>query len=84
MSVLSSAEFIHNNSNQVAINFPEIKHVAEWIRDQMLLQQYDKKKWSTHELHPVVELGEEEMVVNWIFTIDLLNFSFWTCNVLAT
>jgi hypothetical protein len=83
MSVLSSAEFIHNNSSQVAINLPEIKHVSEWIRDQMMLQQYDKKKWSAHELHPVVKLGEEEKVVNWIFTVDLLNFSFWTCKVLS-
>jgi hypothetical protein len=81
MGVVDSAQFIHLNSSQVHINLQQIQKVGDWIRDQMLVQDYDKKKWSTHELHPVVEIGKEELVVNWIFTVDLLNFSFWTGDV---
>jgi len=36
---------------------------------------YDGATWSTHELHPKVKSGK---TVEWIFLVDLLNFSFFS------
>lgn len=36
---------------------------------------YDTTAWSTHELHPKSKSAE---TVEWIFLIDLLNFSFFS------
>ena len=51
---------------------------AETLATAMQEQSWSTSNWREHELHPRVEdLGSEEAVLNFIFTMDLLNFSFW-------
>jgi hypothetical protein len=43
----------------------------------MSKKEYSTKSWSKHELHPK---EKDESTVAFIFTMDLLNFSFWSEN----
>ncbi|KIW98082.1 uncharacterized protein Z519_01666 [Cladophialophora bantiana CBS 173.52] len=76
--VLESAEYIYDNAIDVAISSTGTKKAAEHIYRLMQSKGYSTGTWSTHELHPKLsETGEEE-TVNFIFTMNLLNFSFWS------
>jgi Potential Queuosine, Q, salvage protein family len=73
--VLQNAEYVCDNSIDVAIDSTCTKAAAETIWQQMKLKEYSTKTWSTHSLHPQ---GKDESTVDFIFTMDLLNFSFWS------
>lgn len=73
--VLEDAEFIYANSIDVAIDMRGTMSAAAMIWQQMQQRSYSTKTWSDHELHPK---AKDEATVNFIFTMDLLNFSFWS------
>jgi hypothetical protein len=73
--VLQNAEFIYDNSVDVALDMRSTKVAAQAILDEMSKREYSTKTWSEHELHPKTK---DESTVNFIFTMDLLNFSFWS------
>jgi hypothetical protein len=73
--VLQNAEFICNNSVDVALDMRHTKLAAIEILKQMQEKGYSTKTWSEHELHPK---SQDESTVNFIFTMDILNFSFWS------
>ena len=73
--VLESAEYVYDNSVDVAIDMQGTKAAAATIWRSMQEEGYDFKAWSQHELHPK---AKDESTVNFIFTMDLLNFSFWS------
>lgn len=73
--VLEDAQFIYNNSVDVALDMRSTKVAAQAILAEMEKREYSTKTWSEHELHPK---SKDESTVNFIFTMDLLNFSFWS------
>ncbi|KAL1960389.1 hypothetical protein VTO42DRAFT_7688 [Malbranchea cinnamomea] len=73
--VLQSAQYIFNNSIDVALDPDSTKAAAETIWKLMQEKRYSTKTWSMHELHPKIK---DEKTVDFIFTLDLLNFSFWS------
>lgn len=73
--VLQSAEYICDNSIDVAISTAGTKAAAETIWQLMQQKSYSTQTWSEHELHPQ---AKDEATVNFIFTMNLLNFSFWS------
>ncbi|KAG9246648.1 hypothetical protein BJ878DRAFT_478124 [Calycina marina] len=73
--VLEGAEYVYSNSIDVALDSQSTKAAAAMIYEQMQKKQYSRKTWSSHELHPKVK---DESTVDFIFTMDLLNFSFWS------
>ena len=73
--VLSSAEHIYNNAIDVALDMAGTKAAAQKIHAMMSARQYSTATWSSHELHPKTK---DEATLNFIFTMDLLNFSFWS------
>jgi len=73
--VLESAEFIYDNSIDVALDMRGTRAAAELIWTQMQQREYSTKTWAQHELHPKTK---DEETVNFIFTMDLLNFCFWS------
>ncbi|KAH0565415.1 hypothetical protein GP486_001191 [Trichoglossum hirsutum] len=73
--VLEGARHIYDNSIDVAIDSQGTRAAAESIWTSMCRKEYSTKTWSTHELHPK---AKNEDTINLIFTIDLLNFSFWS------
>lgn len=72
--VLPSAEYIYNNSIDVAIDASSTKRAATTIYALMESKQYSTQSWSAHDLHPK---AKDEATLDFIFTMDLLNFSFW-------
>lgn len=76
--VLQSAAYIYDNSIDVALDMRGTKAAARTIWTQMSEKQYSTKAWAEHELHPKPKDEWDEDVVNFIFTMDLLNFSFWS------
>jgi hypothetical protein len=73
--VLENSEFIYNNSTDVALDMRHTKLAAIEVLKQMQERGYSTKTWSEHPLHPK---SKDENTVNFIFTMDLLNFSFWS------
>lgn len=75
--VLEGAEYVYNNAIDVAIVTKPTKAAAAMIYEEMQKKEYSTQTWSGHELHPK---SKDESTVNFIFTMDLLNFSFWSEN----
>lgn len=73
--VLKDAEYIYDNAIDVALDPQKTKEAAETIWERMQEQSYSIKSWAQHELHPKTK---DEATVDFIFTMDLLNFSFWS------
>jgi hypothetical protein len=73
--VLQNAEFICDNSTDVALSMQATKLAAIAIGEEMQKREYSTKVWSEQELHPK---SKDASTVNFIFTMDLLNFSFWS------
>jgi hypothetical protein len=73
--ILRDAEFIYDNSIDVAIDMRGTQNAAECIWNCMQKQAYSPETWYTHGLHPT---SKDEAALNFIFTMDLLNFSFWS------
>lgn len=73
--VLEGAEHVYDNSIDVSIDMWSCKTAANVIYKQMLEKSYSTATWSEHELHPKTK---DEATVAFIFTMDLLNFSFWS------
>lgn len=73
--VLKSAEYIFDHALDVALQREHIIEAADTIWFAMQSRGYSTETWSQHELHPK-EKNEETL--NFIFTMDLLNFSFWS------
>lgn len=75
--MLKDAEFIYNNSIDVFIDMYGTKAAASAIYTSMHARGYSATTWNDHELHPKTSEGFSEIdVVNFIFTMDLLNFSY--------
>ena len=73
--VLENAQHIYDNSIDVALDMRYTKLAAAGILKEMKERDYSTKSWSDHPLHPK---PKDESTVNFIFTMDLLNFSFWS------
>jgi len=73
--VLTSAEFIHENSQHVFVPQPGVANAARVVFENMKKRKYSTKTWKMHPLNPKVA---DESAVEWIFLVDLLNFSFWS------
>ncbi|KAF1989304.1 hypothetical protein K402DRAFT_410942 [Aulographum hederae CBS 113979] len=73
--VLDGAKYIYDNSIDVALDMYGTRAAADIIWKQMQERSYSTKTWSEYELHPK---SKDEETLNFIFTMDLLNFSFWS------
>ncbi|KAJ3731187.1 hypothetical protein DFJ43DRAFT_1080399 [Lentinula guzmanii] len=82
--VIESAEYAYKQTNIVQVNEEGISIAARHIHDKLRAESYSPRTWRTHPLHLVpVEpyVASEplnEPVLNWIFLISALNFSFWS------
>jgi hypothetical protein len=73
--VLENSQYVFDNAIDVALDPTKTKEAAETIWSQMQKKEYTTSSWSEHELHPKTK---DENTVDFIFTMDLLNFSFWS------
>lgn len=75
IKVLDDAEYVYNNSIDVALDYQGCKAAASLIWTRMQERKYSTSTWSEHELHPK---SKDASTVDFIFATDLLNFSFWS------
>ncbi|KAJ5559076.1 hypothetical protein N7535_009060 [Penicillium sp. DV-2018c] len=73
--VLEGAQYVFDNAIDIAVSREFTKEAAETIWRMMQKKEYSTHTWSEHELHPKTK---DESTVDFIFTMDLLNFSFWS------
>ena len=73
--VLEGSEYVYDNSIDVALDYKGCKEAASMIWTSMQEKKYSIRTWSDHELHPKVK---DASTMDFIFTMDLLNFSFWS------
>lgn len=73
--VLQGVEYVYDNGFDVAIDMRATKTAAETIYRQMQERDFSTAAWTDNELHPK---AKDEATVAFIFTMDLLNFSFWS------
>jgi len=73
--VLEGAQYVFDEAIDVALSPSQTKEAAETIWRLMQKKEYSTQTWSEHELHPK---AKDESTVDFIFTMDLLNFSFWS------
>lgn len=73
--VLQDVEWQYDNSIDVSLNMRATKAAAAMIWTQMQAKDYSTQNWSDHPLHPK---ARNDATVAFIFTMDLLNFSFWS------
>ena len=73
--VLRDAEFVYDQGIDIAIDMRATKAAAETIYAQMQARSYSTATWAEHELHPK---AKDEATLAFIFTMDVLNFSFWS------
>ncbi|KDR82851.1 hypothetical protein GALMADRAFT_151884 [Galerina marginata CBS 339.88] len=82
--VVESSEFAYRAIDLVQINAEGVKHAAKHIRRKLLVESYSPRTWRTHPLHICpsephnVEDPLNKSVLDWIFLISSLNFSFWS------
>ncbi|RKP23574.1 UPF0553 protein C9orf64-like protein [Syncephalis pseudoplumigaleata] len=73
--VLESAHFIAEHSKDVSIDMNAVEKVATMLFRQMEKTPYTTQVWRQHPLNPS---HPTEATIDWIFVVDLLNFSFWS------
>lgn len=73
--VLQGVEYVYDNGIDVAIDMRATKNAADTIYQQMQEKEFSTASWTDNELHPKTK---DEATVAFIFTMDLLNFSFWS------
>ncbi|KAJ3825456.1 hypothetical protein F5878DRAFT_541212 [Lentinula raphanica] len=82
--VIESAEYAYKQTNVVQVNEEGISIAARHIYSKLRAESYNPRTWRTQPLHLVpVEpyVASEplnESVLNWIFLLSALNFSFWS------
>lgn len=80
--VLQSCELVVAQARNVSIKSLGVQNTAKWIKYTQCNYSWDE--WRRHELHPRVGLKTTLIpefaakdVLNWVFMMDLLNYSFW-------
>ncbi|KAJ3504111.1 hypothetical protein NLJ89_g8111 [Agrocybe chaxingu] len=82
--VIETSKYAFKATDLVQINDEGVKHAAKHIRQRLLVESYTPRTWRTHPLHicPPEPYDPDDpltkSVLDWIFLISSLNFSFWS------
>jgi len=82
--VIESAQFAYKKTNLVQVNPEGISVAAQHIYRKLKIESYTPRTWRTHPLHLlplepyITSQPSHKLVLNWIFLISALNFSFWS------
>lgn len=76
--VRKSAEVVSQLSKNVIVDANGCEKAAQKVYEAMKANNYSTATWSSHALNPDPCKQSARSVVDWIATVDLLNFSFWS------
>jgi len=76
MNPRESGRFIRDNTDDdlIRIDGDGVERVARMIYDEARSNGLKNLDYVEHELHP---RGADEKAIDWIFLMDVINFSFW-------
>jgi hypothetical protein len=79
LGVLKDAEYVAYHAIDVSIEMYGTRDAASQLYKAMCERNYSTQSWNGNELHPKLGVDVDEVgLVNFVFTMDLLNFSFWS------
>ncbi|KAL1686148.1 hypothetical protein GGG16DRAFT_64815 [Schizophyllum commune] len=82
--VIEGCEFVYENTDLVRVDDDGVEAAAEYIHHKMLCESYSPRTWRAHPLHIMPDDTKSlhdpanVRVLDWIFLISSLNFSFWS------
>ncbi|KAG2010156.1 hypothetical protein CC2G_012999 [Coprinopsis cinerea AmutBmut pab1-1] len=82
--VIQTSQIVYQATDLVKINDDGVRLAAKLIRQKLRAESYTPRTWRTHPLHicpPEPYRAADPMtrkVLDWIFLISALNFSFWS------
>ncbi|KAL1719063.1 hypothetical protein EV715DRAFT_290730 [Schizophyllum commune] len=82
--VIAGCEFVYENTDLVRLDDDGVEAAAHYIHHKMLFESYSPRTWRTHPLHIIPDDTKplhdpaNVRVLDWIFLISSLNFSFWS------
>ncbi|KAH6912683.1 hypothetical protein BKA70DRAFT_771907 [Coprinopsis sp. MPI-PUGE-AT-0042] len=82
--VVETSEFVYEATDLVKISDTGVKLAARLIRQKLHAEAYSPRTWRTHALHICpqepykADDPSTKKVLDWIFLISALNFSFWS------
>ena len=79
INVVEDCRYVAERSVDVSVDVDGCRKAADQILKSMKDRNYSTASWSAHPLNPrVSETTSPEAILDWLFTVDLLNFSFWS------
>ena len=76
LSPRETGRYINRETQHIKCNPHGVDKVSELIYKAIAKDGFGRKIWEKHELNPSRTQNEQELI-NWIFLVDTLNFSFW-------
>ncbi|KAL1673087.1 hypothetical protein EV122DRAFT_223442 [Schizophyllum commune] len=82
--VIAGCEYVYENTDLVRVDEDGVQAAAEYIHHKMLSESYSPRTWRSHPLHIIPDDTRplhdpaNVRVLDWIFLISSLNFSFWS------
>ncbi|KAL1705492.1 hypothetical protein EV121DRAFT_279623 [Schizophyllum commune] len=82
--VIEGCEFVYENTDLIRVDDDGVEAAAQYIHHKMLSESYSPRTWRTHPLHIIPDDTKplhdpaNVRVLDWIFLISSLNFSFWS------
>ncbi|KAG7091370.1 hypothetical protein E1B28_010410 [Marasmius oreades] len=82
--VRESAQFAYLKTNVVEINQEGVSVAAKYISEKLRSESYTPRIWRTHGIHILPHEPHSpsdpwnKTILDWIFLISSLNFSFWS------
>lgn len=70
-----TGRFVNSQSKHIKCNSRGVDKVAELIYKAIVNDEFGRKIWQKHDLNPQGQ--SEQDMINWIFFVDTVNFSFW-------
>lgn len=78
LSVLESNYSVIKEFKHVKINELGIKSSSKLILTSLIAKPLTSSDWPLVPLHPIPSLHSSREILNWIFIVSALNFSFWS------
>lgn len=77
LNPLDSAKFIMERAKNVSIDRSKLFPMSKLISNAMINGQLNRTDWINPDLCPPSSSSDEQ-IIDWIFFVSTLNFSFWT------
>ncbi|KAI5479775.1 hypothetical protein MNV49_002587 [Pseudohyphozyma bogoriensis] len=76
--VLPAAYAVSKLAKDVSLNLAGIQSAAQSLYTSLKAKPYTAESWSLVPLHPDATVRTPQEIIDWVFLVSALNFSFWS------